>query len=58
MQITEKELELNSLINEKFGFSNGVVRKPKISPRNPVYVRHQRFVVGLVSSSKVDQQLT
>ena len=36
MQITEKELERNSLINEKFGFSNGVIRKPKISPLNPV----------------------
>ena len=58
MQITEKELKLNSLINEKFGFSNGVVRKPKISPRNPVYVRNQRVVCRLLASSKVDEQLT
>ena len=57
MQITEKELERNSLINEKFGFSNGVVRKPKISPRNPVYVRNQRVVCRLLASSEVDEQL-
>ena len=58
MQITEKELERNSLINEKFSFSNGVIRKPKISPLNPVYVRNRRVVCRLLDLSEVDDQLT
>ena len=58
MQITEKELERNSLINEKFGFSNGVIRKPKISPLNPVYVRNRRVVCRLLDLSEVGDQLT
>ena len=58
MQITEKELERNSLINEKFSFSNGVIRKPKISPLNPVYVRNRRVVCRLLDLSEVGDQLT
>ena len=58
MQITEKELGRNSLINEKFGFSNGVIGKPKISPLNPVYVRNRRVVCRLLDLSEVDDQLT
>ena len=46
------------MINEKFGFSNGVIRKPKISPLNPVYVRNRRVVCRLLDLSEVDDQLT
>ena len=58
MQITEKELELNSLINESLASVMELSEKPKISLLNPVYVRNQRVVCRLVASSKVDEQLT
>jgi len=56
MQITEKRI--SSKFFDKTKCLASVIElstKPKISPRNPEYVRHQRVVVGLLFFSKVDR---